>query len=119
EANGDMIRRARENFARAGLADRVNLEEGDAEAVLSELSGPFDLVFLDIDKPAYARVLPGIHKVLRVGGLLVADNTAFAMAHKFNRLLFTHPGFESVQLYTFLPGHSPEDDGIAIAAKTR
>ncbi|MBU2488819.1 MAG: O-methyltransferase [Proteobacteria bacterium] len=117
EADPDIAARARENFARAGVEDRVDVMEGQALEILSTLSGPYDLVFLDIDKQGYAPTLPAIHRLLRVGGLLVADNTAFAEAKTFNRDLLAHPGFTSIQLYAFLPDHSPEDDGIALAAK--
>src|SRR3989442_14753928 len=44
EVNPDRARTARENFARANLADRVNVIIGDAERMLPKVSGPFDLI---------------------------------------------------------------------------
>ena len=45
---------ARENFARAGLADRVTVIVGDAERMLPKVAGPFDLIFQDGDKRLYS-----------------------------------------------------------------
>ena len=50
EMNQERARVARENFARAGVADRVNVIIGDAERLLAKVSGPFDLIFQDGDK---------------------------------------------------------------------
>src|SRR5438874_11767385 len=40
-------REARENFARAGVADRVSVVVGDAQLKIAKVSGPFDLIFQD------------------------------------------------------------------------
>ena len=58
----------------AGVAEHVKLEEGDALASLQGLDGPFDLVFLDADRPRYLAYLEAIVPKLRRGGLLVTDN---------------------------------------------
>ncbi|MFZ0533740.1 MAG: hypothetical protein WAM09_11215, partial [Anaerolineales bacterium] len=41
---------------------------------LSQTSGPFDLIFNDIDKECYPESLPMIHEKLRSGGVLIVDN---------------------------------------------
>jgi caffeoyl-CoA O-methyltransferase len=48
---------------------------GEAVQVLSELRGPFDLIFNDIEKHAYPASLPIIKDTLRPGGVLIVDNT--------------------------------------------
>src|SRR5580658_2437033 len=53
EVDAERARRARENFARSGLAERVSVIVGDAERMLAKVSGPFDLVFQDGDKQQY------------------------------------------------------------------
>lgn len=68
------IELARRTFARAGLDGRVRIEQGEALQVLSDLQGPFDLAFLDADKDAYPAYLRHCARLLRAGGLLVADN---------------------------------------------
>jgi predicted O-methyltransferase YrrM len=69
---------ARANLERAGLADRVEIRIGPALAALAELIGdgspPFDLIFIDADKPTYADYLAASLRLSRPGTLIVADN---------------------------------------------
>lgn len=74
ERNPDKVRLARANLARAGLADRVEVLEGNAAETLAGLPGPFHFVFLDADRPSYATYLDLALPKLVLGGLLVADN---------------------------------------------
>jgi caffeoyl-CoA O-methyltransferase len=73
---------AAETFARAGLSARVRIHVGPALERLAaiEADGPFDLVFVDADKGGYPAYLAWAEQHLRVGGLLLADNT-FAFGH--------------------------------------
>src|SRR5215510_10235310 len=64
---------ARRNLTMDGLADAVEIVERSADT-LGRLPGPFDLVFLDADRPSYLRYLELVVPKLRPGGLLVADN---------------------------------------------
>lgn len=66
---------ARRAFARAGVAGRVELLEGAALDVLERLEGPFDVVFLDADKAPLPSYLDQAERLLRIGGLLLCDNT--------------------------------------------
>lgn len=65
---------ARENFEKAGMSDRITLLEGDAGAILKELDGPFDFIFMDAAKGQYIHFLPEVLRLLKKGGLLVSDN---------------------------------------------
>ena len=65
---------ARSNFARAGIADRIELRIGAALDVLPELEGPFDLVFIDADKVNNARYAQWGMKLGRPGTVIVCDN---------------------------------------------
>jgi caffeoyl-CoA O-methyltransferase len=73
---------ARATFARAGVADRARIHVGRAAERLREVEGegPFDLVFLDADKIGYPAYLAWAEAHLRVGGVLLADNT-FGFGH--------------------------------------
>ena len=64
---------ARLNFDRFG-ADRIMLLEGDAAQILPELTGTFDLIFMDAAKGQYIRFLPEVIRLLREGGVLLSDN---------------------------------------------
>jgi predicted O-methyltransferase YrrM len=69
------VARARANMAAAGLADLVDIREGDALETLSrDLPEVIDLVLLDGAKTLYARVLSQLAPRLRTGALIVADN---------------------------------------------
>ena len=69
---------ARANIARAGLSDRVELRLGRAQDTLPQLQaegrGPFDLIFIDADKPGYANYLDWSLRLARPGTLIIADN---------------------------------------------
>jgi caffeoyl-CoA O-methyltransferase len=113
---------ARRYFERAGVLERVDMRVGDALELLSEEKEPFDLIFSDVDKEDYPRMLRLALPRLRAGGLFVADN---ALWHgrlldpspdqrtrailEFNRLLYSTP-----QLY---PAIVPLRDGVAVAMK--
>jgi predicted O-methyltransferase YrrM len=74
EMDPDRAREARENFARAGLTDRVNVIVGDAQRMVAKVSGPFDLIFQDGAKSLYTPLLDRLVTLLRPGGVLVTDN---------------------------------------------
>ncbi len=69
---------ARANFDRAGLSGTVEVRLGPAADTLARMArdgeGPFDLVFIDADKPGYPEYLGGVLKLVRRGSLIVADN---------------------------------------------
>jgi caffeoyl-CoA O-methyltransferase len=73
---------ARASFERAGVSAGVRLHVGSAAERLRELAreGPFDLVFVDADKLGYPDYLAWAEDHLRVGGVLLADNT-FGFGH--------------------------------------
>ena len=62
---------ARENFKRAGREDSITLLEGDAADILKELTGTYDLIFMDAAKGQYIHFLPDILRLMPEGGLLV------------------------------------------------
>lgn len=66
-----------ETFSRNGVAHKVTMHQGEALAHLPEIEplAPFDAVFIDADKANYPNYLTWAAKHLRVGGLLIADNT--------------------------------------------
>ena len=69
---------ARENLANAGVAEMVDIRVGPAlkslEAIAREAGGPFDLVFIDADKPNNRNYLTWAMKLSRPGTVIVCDN---------------------------------------------
>jgi caffeoyl-CoA O-methyltransferase len=119
ECDAAMASRARANFARAGLSRQIEVRVGDALALMAAMTGPFDLIFMDIDKESYLPALPHCRRLLRPGGLLFTDNIGFAGAAAFNRELFASEDWRTVHLLGFLPWHSPERDGLSLAVRLK
>ena len=65
---------ATDNIARAGLTERVDVVVGPALETLPSLEGPFDLVFIDADKPSNADYLAHALRLSRPGTVIVVDN---------------------------------------------
>lgn len=74
DLDGDLLDRARDWFADAGLADRATFEAGDAHETIERYDGPFDLVLLDHYNREYVDALAAARERLAPGGLVVADN---------------------------------------------
>lgn len=66
----------RNSFAKAGVSDRTELRVGNALDILPQLEkeAPFDLVFIDADKPPYAQYLDWALRLTRPGSIIIADN---------------------------------------------
>ena len=115
--------RARRYFDRAGLSSRIAIHIGDALEVLSEQKQEFDVIFNDVDKEDYPRVLRLVAPRLRKGGLFITDNVLWSgrVAEKnpseprtkaileFNRKLY-----DSKDFYTTI---LPIRDGLAVALR--
>ena len=69
-----MIERAKNNFEKMGLSDKVTLLEGDAANILPTLDETFDLIFMDSAKAKYYEFLPHCMRVLEEGGMLIIDD---------------------------------------------
>jgi len=74
DRNPDKHVLARENLRRANFLDRVELRTGDAAEIVRQLTGPFDLVFLDADRRKFPKVLDILLPKLAGKVLVIADN---------------------------------------------
>ena len=115
--------RAHGYFTRAGVVERIQIQVGDALEFLSEQKQEFDIIFNDVDKEDYPRVLRMAAPRLRKGGLFITDNVLWSgrVAEKnpndsytkaileFNRKLYDTPEFYTTIL--------PIRDGLAVAFK--
>jgi caffeoyl-CoA O-methyltransferase len=113
----NMAARAATNFRKAGLDRQIDMIVGDAQEKLSQMNKFFDFIFLDIEKEHYASVLPECGRLMKPGGLMVADNVRFKDADSFNRLISRSSEWRSVNLFAYLPLHSPERDGLCLALR--
>jgi len=124
------IAAAKENFKCAGREGRITLLEGDAADILKELTGVYDMIFMDAAKGQYIHFLPDVLALLAPGGLLVSDNvlqegdvaeSRFAVTRR-NRTIHArmreylyelkhHPQLKTVVL--------PVGDGVTLSVKTK
>ena len=74
EKNAEMVKTARGFIARAGLADRIEVREGDALAGIRAHPGPIDLLYVDCVKEDYVGYLDAAVPKLAERGVVVADN---------------------------------------------
>jgi predicted O-methyltransferase YrrM len=84
---------------------------------MESMKGPYDLIFMDLDKEYYLPALSPCRRLLRPGGLLVVDNVGFQGAEPFNKKISSDPDWLAIPLLAFLPAHSPESDGLMIALR--
>lgn len=119
---------ARNNIARAGLSDKVEVRVGAGLDLLPQIEanqeGPFDLFFIDADKENYPGYLEWSIRLARSGSLILSDNLLRngrvmnppaddSMAQstaKFNRELATNPRLESI----ILPISRGHVDGLGV-----
>lgn len=62
----------------AGCSDRIITHLRPALEVIPQLPAPFDLVFIDADKPAYPAYFDAVVDRMRPGGLIIADNVLWS-----------------------------------------
>jgi predicted O-methyltransferase YrrM len=74
ELSAEHAAKAAEHIEAAGMSSRVSILQGPALETLANLSGPYDLAFIDADKPAYPDYYEAVVPLVRNGGLIVADN---------------------------------------------
>jgi len=114
---------ARGYFERAGVAGRIRIGIGDAIEQFAEQKQEFDIVFNDIDKEGYPRVLDLVVPRLRRGGLFITDNVLWSgrviqqnakeestrAIQEFNRRLYGMKEFFTTII--------PLRDGLAVAVR--
>lgn len=128
----EMLKRARAYLERGGVAERVELVEGEALDVLDRLvdgqAGPFELVYVDARKADYRRYLDRALLLVPVGGVILFDNLLWKgrvaepseeedaeeetaeTLRAFNGYMMIHPQLVAQVL--------PIGDGLGVATKT-
>lgn len=72
--DNELSAQAIAHMAAMGYSDLVRFHNGEAVAALTETPGPFDIIFMDIDKHGYPGAMGEIRRKLRPGGVLLVDN---------------------------------------------
>lgn len=113
---------ARKNFEKAGVSDLIDVVCGDAAQVIPNLEGDFDMVFQDVDKRLYPVLFKDCLRILKQGGLFVAEDVLFPAIDldpqwhnlikpiaEFNTMAVENEWLESTLL--------PIGDGLLVAVK--
>ena len=108
EFDETVAAQARRNFARAGVADTIDLVLGDARQLLPTMTERFDFIFLDAYNDIYPELCADCVRLLNKGGLLIADDTLGPVREG-------EGGAASLQAYNELIAHNPELESTLIA----
>jgi len=114
--------KARRYFERAGVSARITVRVGDALEMLSEEKEPYDIIFNDVDKTDYPRVVRLALPRLKRGGLFITDNVLWSGkvaqpspdAETKAILEFNRVTYESKELFTTI---LPIRDGVSVCVK--
>jgi predicted O-methyltransferase YrrM len=68
---------SRNNFIKAGMADKIVSHTGNASDIIPTLNEAWDLVFIDADKPGYIDYFNLVLPKVKKGGIILADNVLF------------------------------------------
>jgi predicted O-methyltransferase YrrM len=74
ELSPEHAAKAAHHIEMAGFSDRISIIQGNAVETLGTLDGPFDVAFIDADKPAYPAYYEAVLPLMRPGALIIADN---------------------------------------------
>ena len=101
EMNPQKVEWALNNFKEAGLDKMIEIKQGIALDLLRKLKGKFDFVFLDADKENIIRYFDIVLPMLRIGGIIAADNMLYPdhfrpAMRKYARHVQTRPNVQSV-----------------------
>ena len=77
ELDEERAKQAIENVKKIGVADNINIMIGNAVEILPTLSGEYDIVFIDAAKSKYSIFLEEGIRLIRNGGLILADNVLY------------------------------------------
>ena len=120
---------AKDNFRRAGRESQITLLEGDAGEIRKNLTGTFDMIFMDAAKGQYIHWLPDVLRLMKEGSVLVSDNVlqegdiieSHYLVERRNRTIY-----KRMREYLWQLTHSPVlrtsvlplGDGAAVSVKT-
>lgn len=122
DVNQETNRIAQSFIDRSPYKNAIHLRLGDAISIIPQLDGPFDIVFIDADKPNYSNYYDLVLPKVREGGFIIADNVLWSgrvledakdestqALHDFNQKVLADERVENVLL--------PIRDGLMVVRK--
>jgi predicted O-methyltransferase YrrM len=107
----EFLKKARSFLKKARVLRKVKLIKGDARDILKKLKEKFDLIFIDIIKLQYGEVFEDCVKLLKEGGIMVADNSSWGDVNVYNEKALRDKRLDTMIL--------PLEDGMTISIKKR
>jgi caffeoyl-CoA O-methyltransferase len=100
DMNVERLGAARANFAEAGLADVIEILEGDARETLRGRNEPVDMLLIDTDKSYYETFFDIVYQRLVKGGLVIGDNVVSHQDELEDYVSYVenHPNLESAMV---------------------
>lgn len=77
ERDEERIVEAKVNIEKVGVAEKINILEGDAVEILPTLTGKYDMIFIDAAKGKYPFFLKEALRMLEKDGVILADNILY------------------------------------------
>lgn len=77
ERDEERIVEAKVNIEKVGVAEKINILEGDAVEILPTLTGKYDMIFIDAAKGKYPFFLKEALRMLEKNGVILADNILY------------------------------------------
>ena len=77
EREAERVKEARENIEKVGVADKIQIYEGDAVEILPTLKERYDAVFIDAAKGKYPFFLKEALRMIKTNGIIFADNILY------------------------------------------
>ena len=107
EKNHEKIKRAEENFHKAGISETIEIKEGIADEILDELCSQeknknfFDMALIDADKENIIKYFDLILPMISKGGIIITDNMLYPEKYrvemkKFSDHIKTNPTLRTI-----------------------
>jgi caffeoyl-CoA O-methyltransferase len=78
DVNPETTEIARRYMDESGFGDKIEIKLGPGLETIATLEGPFDIVFIDADKPNYKAYYEAVLPLLAEDGLIIADNVLWS-----------------------------------------
>lgn len=127
EKDTKRFERAKKAIEDANMTERINCISGDADKVISELSGNYDFVYLDGPKGQYLNHLKKIEKILSEKAVIVADNVLFKglvksgeyPPHRYRTIVVRLREYLEYVNHEYSTAIYEEGDGMAISFRNK
>lgn len=126
ELDKQVAEQAKANFKQQGVDEQIEVMVGDAREIVDNLQQDFDLIFQDVgDKTLYAEMIDSYLKLLKQGGILLAEDALFPLFEFHGEHSYLNPMRESLDMFNkqiadctqFESTLLPIGDGLMVAVK--